>query len=172
MVTSDASVAQQKHRFFISLANTAAGLDPSGRLESVAYLLVRLGGAPRYNFHLKAGRPASWSFLTDLGTVRWQADFVVGDPIDRISSLQFKTQPFGSDAVANRLKALLSGFDARKLDQLAGLVFVHDLLASTGRPAEDEAVLEKYWHLVPEKTRPKKDELPVEAAREIYALAA
>lgn len=172
MASSDVSSSTKKLSFFVSLANTATGLDPAGRLESLAYLLTRAHGTPRYDFHLKGGKPASWSFLTDLMSVRWQPDFAVIDPIDRISALQVKSGPADDDAITSALQRLLAGSDARRLDQIAGLVFVYDLLSSTGRSAADDEVVEKYWQLVPPKNRPPKEDLPLDAAREVFALAA
>lgn len=171
-VASSMTSSEQKLRFFERLLATAAGLDPSGRTESVAYLLGRLSTNPRYEFRLTGGRLSSWSLLTDLGSIRWKAVFPLADPIDRISALQVEVRTGTGDDKLQHLQELLKGYDALKLDQLAGLVFIRDLLAATGRPTSDDAVLEKYWAIIPPKSRPKREDLPLDDSREVYALAA
>jgi hypothetical protein len=172
MVAGQMTTSEQKVAFFKRLAATAIGLDPASRLESIGFLLGRLSPGPRYDFRLSGGKPSSWSLLSDLGTLGWQADLQLGEPFDRVRAIQVKSTQAVSDEVSSRLKSLLEKYDARGLDQLAGLVFVQQLLTSTGRPSDDAAILDKYWETLPPKHRPNKEDLPLEDARAVFALAA
>jgi hypothetical protein len=172
MVESVMTSSNQRKEFLERLAAAAEGVDPSGRLESVAFLLGRISTGPRYEFRLSGGRPLSWSFLSDLGAIQWQGVVPIGDPIDRIAAIQVQHWQEVNDRKLDQLRQLLKGYTAEKLDHLAGLVFVQDLLASTGRSTDDEAVIDKYWTTLPEKRRPSKEDLPLTDAQEVYALAA
>jgi hypothetical protein len=172
MVARQMTTSEQKVAFLKRLAATAIGLDPASRLESIGFLLGRVSPSPRYDFRLSGGKPSSWSLLSDLGTLGWQADLMIGEPFDRVRAIQVKSAHPLSDESSSRLRTLLEKYDARRLDQLAGLVFVQQLLTTTGRPSDDAAIVDKYWQTLPPKHRPNKEDLPLEDAREVFALAA
>lgn len=163
----------EKLSFFRSLARLASEFDPSVHVESIAYLALRSAAAPKYPFRLSGGRPASTELLVDLAALRATEQGEVGDSIDRIGFLAPSWRDAGAVAdiapavatVTGRIKSL----PAEQIDYLAGLVFIHDLLSTTGRSAGEGDIIEKYAATFPDQRRPSRAQLPVELSKEVIA---
>jgi hypothetical protein len=167
------TIETEKQSFFRSLAHLASEVDPSAHVESIAYLVLRSVLAPKYPFRLTGGRPASLELLVDLAALRATEQGEVGDPIDRIGVLapsrRNATAVSGLSPAVETVTGRIKTLPADQIDYLAGLVFIHDLLSSTGRSAGESDTIEKYASTFPDQRRPSRAQLPVALSNEVIA---
>jgi hypothetical protein len=136
----------ERDDLFHALSDVSKQLDPGVRTESVAFLLQRALSAPRYSFKLMGPRPSSPDLLTDLtsgGLVIQLKTRDAPDLLGSLASLDMDPQE-EQRGVVRSLAEGIADLEPTKVDWLAAMVFLHDLLESTGRPAGEDETLKKF----------------------------